>query len=740
MTHQPTNQTKAPEHVHASQTSNAAKSAAAPAMHPILQLQQQMGNRAVGRLIQAKLTVGEANDAYEQEASQNEKTTLQKSNDTGLPNNLKVGIEALSGYSMDNVRVHYNSSKPAEVQALAYAQGTEIHLAPGQEKHLPHEAWHVVQQAQGRVQPTMQMKNGVPVNDDAGLEHEADVMGAKALEPTTEAHEPRPHLGDMLRSRASSIALIQRVWDDEGEWWINKDLTLKVYKQTGQVFSLDNKPIIDWNVYQAVLRDLNKESEKIGSLRMTGNAMKKWITEVGKKWDVGEGQLCNKSRCWTLRLADNVLLDVDGNVLNDTDTTEALNSLEANYGSLVKTIRSDRKAAKKLAKPAKPAAAPIDWLSVLSIVEVEYVVLLEWAVEKCPAALIPNVDIDHVEWILENARSRIESTQCPPAWMRDLTTRLVPLCAKLRHFDNIVQGYGAAARLAERQRQIENAAVQAKNLFENFSELIKKITMLSQVSDKIVIGTIVWQCRSDNKVAEMYLKRLAATLPYWSKVKGLEEHFRKMLRGGGKSALAGAVPEVEVAAKQVKAKHQGVVVGEHVAAPGGGKQEIDVQSTHDGLLHLVEVKADVSALVVKHLVKFGKKYQLDVLLLLACQPNTRVTIECCNATGWARLWYSGYMSRLLLLWNDNAELNFIIAGQNYSRATLVEINRIMLVQMEFMSFEQWVRREMEMDLKQPRDLLKSGCAHRATAEGASTMKSNLNDANRPSNRKRSASL
>jgi hypothetical protein len=27
----------------------------------------------------------------------------------------------------------------------------------------------------------MQMKTGVPVNDDAGLEHEADVMGAKAL-------------------------------------------------------------------------------------------------------------------------------------------------------------------------------------------------------------------------------------------------------------------------------------------------------------------------------------------------------------------------------------------------------------------------------------------------------------------------------------------------------------------------------------------------------------------------------
>ena len=105
----------------------------------------------------------------------------QKPNHTGMPDNLKSGIENLSGYAMDDVKVHYNSAKPAQLNAHAYAQGTDIHVAPGQEQHLPHEAWHVVQQKQGRVQPTMQMKAGVPVNDDAGLENEADVMGAKAV-------------------------------------------------------------------------------------------------------------------------------------------------------------------------------------------------------------------------------------------------------------------------------------------------------------------------------------------------------------------------------------------------------------------------------------------------------------------------------------------------------------------------------------------------------------------------------
>jgi hypothetical protein len=104
----------------------------------------------------------------------------EKSNKTGLPDNLKTGVESLSGYSMDDVKVHFNSSKPAQLKAYAYAQGTDIHIAPGQEKYLPHEAWHVAQQKQGRVQPTLQMKTGVAVNDDAGLENEADVMGAKA--------------------------------------------------------------------------------------------------------------------------------------------------------------------------------------------------------------------------------------------------------------------------------------------------------------------------------------------------------------------------------------------------------------------------------------------------------------------------------------------------------------------------------------------------------------------------------
>ncbi|WP_238582279.1 eCIS core domain-containing protein [Cellvibrio sp. OA-2007] len=142
--------------------------------------------------------------------TQLQESAAAKPNNTGLPDNLKSGIENLSGYSMDDVKVHYNSAQPAQLNAHAYAQGTDIHVAPGQEQHLPHEAWHVVQQKQGRVQPTMQMKAGVPVNDDAGLEHEADVMGAKALQLKSI---------DIQTNKTSTInsPTAQLVDDDEGE-------------------------------------------------------------------------------------------------------------------------------------------------------------------------------------------------------------------------------------------------------------------------------------------------------------------------------------------------------------------------------------------------------------------------------------------------------------------------------------------------------------------------------------------
>jgi hypothetical protein len=118
--------------------------------------------------------------ANSQETMQKQKTP----NQTGIPDSVKEKFEESSGLSFDDVRVNYNSDRPAELGALAYTQGNQVHIAPGQEKHLEHELGHVVQQKQGRVQPTMSV-GGAAVNDDAGLENEADsgVVQGKGAAP-----------------------------------------------------------------------------------------------------------------------------------------------------------------------------------------------------------------------------------------------------------------------------------------------------------------------------------------------------------------------------------------------------------------------------------------------------------------------------------------------------------------------------------------------------------------------------
>jgi len=143
-----------------------------------------------------------------------------KANNTGLPDGLKSGIENLSGYSMDDVKVHYNSSEPRQLQAHAYAKGTDIHLASGQEQHLPHEAWHVVQQKQGRVQATKQMKGRAQINDDECLEKEADIMGKKALQPDVDAS---PSRSSLLKPASLQTQAIQRKLGFEFEIHVNTD-------------------------------------------------------------------------------------------------------------------------------------------------------------------------------------------------------------------------------------------------------------------------------------------------------------------------------------------------------------------------------------------------------------------------------------------------------------------------------------------------------------------------------------
>lgn len=182
----------------------------------LLATQAARGNRYVQRMV-ARIR-DEQNNTEIQPAQTNLEDTQgnEHENRTGLPDQLKLGIEQLSGYSLDDVRVHYNSPKPAQFQALAYTQSTDIYVARGQERHLPHEAWHVVQQAQGRVGPTIQLEDGVPVNDDERLEHEADVMGAKTLSMKRLLWEVKEKRQSITRAiQKKDIPTIQRISEED---------------------------------------------------------------------------------------------------------------------------------------------------------------------------------------------------------------------------------------------------------------------------------------------------------------------------------------------------------------------------------------------------------------------------------------------------------------------------------------------------------------------------------------------
>ncbi|MGL5888900.1 MAG: DUF4157 domain-containing protein [Bacteroidia bacterium] len=87
------------------------------------------------------------------------------------------------GADFSNVNIH-EGNKASDVGALAYTQGNDIHFAQGKfdtastsgKALLGHELAHVVQQREGRVQPTTSI-NGLPVNDSHKLESEADAIG-----------------------------------------------------------------------------------------------------------------------------------------------------------------------------------------------------------------------------------------------------------------------------------------------------------------------------------------------------------------------------------------------------------------------------------------------------------------------------------------------------------------------------------------------------------------------------------
>ena len=195
-------------------------------------------------------------------------TEQQPTNRTGLPDRLIRGMTQLSGMPLDDVRVHYGSAKPATLGAHAYTEGSQIFVAPGQERHVPHEAWHVVQQKQGRVQATRQLK-GIAINDDRGLEAEADAMGHRALQ-----------LGELVQSSAPAYP---RYLSYSASKQVPTPAQLVVQRAKNEQDAHDRMKLLGYEQGDYTLVDFESMEEENGNCH--GFTFAKNPFDKGGKWD-----------------------------------------------------------------------------------------------------------------------------------------------------------------------------------------------------------------------------------------------------------------------------------------------------------------------------------------------------------------------------------------------------------------------------------------------------------------------
>lgn len=149
--------------------------------------------------------------------------TSRLADENRLPLEVQAKMETALGADFSDVAIHPNSANATRAGALAYAQGTDIHFAPGQydpysrkgQQMIGHELAHVMQQKAGRVVPTGRTSSGALLNDSPSLESEADAMGEKAANTPLPASAAIQRMVDRRgappTARQSSSLLLQRM-------------------------------------------------------------------------------------------------------------------------------------------------------------------------------------------------------------------------------------------------------------------------------------------------------------------------------------------------------------------------------------------------------------------------------------------------------------------------------------------------------------------------------------------------
>ncbi len=195
-----------------------------------------------------------------------------------LPDPIRDAMEQISGFDLSAVNVHYNSREPTKLGAKAFAKSNDIHLGSGQENELPHEAWHIVQQMQGRV-PANGMRDGVATNMDQRLESEADAMGQKAK--SHPAKSSTMQIGTTVAATRQASASVAQLSPDS-------ILTVEIYPKTGEVvITLENGrkytyPLIMTKLVEPTPKD-SSTPEYVSGTKIPANHKIKQATDHDKQ-------------------------------------------------------------------------------------------------------------------------------------------------------------------------------------------------------------------------------------------------------------------------------------------------------------------------------------------------------------------------------------------------------------------------------------------------------------------------
>jgi hypothetical protein len=161
---------------------------ASPTDH-IVSLQQQLGNRAVQRLLAQRLPIQRDSDSPQELDDETEnRINRQRGGGQSLDEGVRGQLESNMGMDFSNVRVHTSSESDTlnhQLGAKAFTTGSDIFFRQGEydpasssgQELIAHEMTHVVQQSTGAVSPG----SGMTVNAPGDIyEQEADSV-AKAV-------------------------------------------------------------------------------------------------------------------------------------------------------------------------------------------------------------------------------------------------------------------------------------------------------------------------------------------------------------------------------------------------------------------------------------------------------------------------------------------------------------------------------------------------------------------------------